>query len=675
MAQADAEAPKPDPTSGTTGATAPASDAANGQSGLSHGGFFTLLIGSIGVVYGDIGTSPLYAFKESIAHVAQDGSAATRSEVIGIISLIFWALMLVVTIKYVFLLMRMDNKGEGGTLSLMALAQRALGRRTPFLFVVGMLGAGLFYGDAILTPAISVLSAMEGLREVPGLGGDMVITMVDGAEKATRAPGLIDPFILPAGIVLLLALFAWQSRGTGRIGNLFGPICIVWFFTIGALGLMHLFDDLSILNALNPAYAISFMLTHSVLGFVVLGSVFLSVTGAEALYADMGHFGRKPISVAWIWFVLPCLMLNYLGQGALVLKHPSAVENPFFQLAPDWFRLPLVLLSLAATVIASQAVITGAYSLTQQAIQLGLLPRMEIRRTSETQFGQIYMPQINWMLLVGVIVLTLSFRSSSALASAYGISVIGAMITSTLLAYVAIWKVWKQPAWLSALIVAPFVLIEGVFFASNALKVMHGGFVPLALAAALIIVMWTWVRGTRLLLDQTRREEPLDKLFEMLALHPPTRVRGTAIFLTADPNVAPTALMHNLKHNQVLHEQIIILTVNTAQQPRVSEADRVKVEDYLPEVKIVRLNFGFMETPNVVKALTAPKTRKLGLKFDIMKTSFFLSRRTVVPSEKSGMPLWQDHLFIYLARNATNATDFFHIPSGRAVELGNQVMV
>jgi KUP system potassium uptake protein len=405
----------------------------------------------------------------------------------------------------------------------------------------------------------------------------------------------------------------------------------------------------------------------------VLGSVFLAVTGAEALYADMGHFGKNPINVAWLFLVLPCLTLNYFGQGAFILAHPDQIQNIFFAMAPDMLRLPLVILAAMATIIASQAVITGAFSLTQQAIQLGVLPRTEIKRTSETQAGQIYLPSVNLLLMAGVVILALAFGSSSRLASAYGIAVTGEMLVSTMLAYVLITRLWKKPAWVAAIVCVPLFLIESVFLASNLTKVWTGGFVPLALAGMLILVMWTWTRGTALLAEQTRRDEPLAKLFETLAVHPPTRVRGTAIFLTSSLDTAPAALLHNLKHNQVLHEQIIILTVKTAQQPRVPDKDRVVIKDYLPDVKLVTLNFGFMETPNVVKALTA--SRKQGLKFDIMKTSFFLSRRTVVPSDRSGMPAWQDQLFIFLARNATNATDFFHIPSGRAVELGNQVVV
>ncbi|MFZ2032006.1 MAG: potassium transporter Kup [Vitreimonas sp.] len=671
MAQAPADAPHPSETTGKGHSTA-----GHGSGRSKYVGFFALMLGSIGVVYGDIGTSPLYAFKESLAHVMQDGTPATIEEVYGIVSLIFWALMIVVTLKYVVLVMQMDNKGEGGTLSLMALAQRALGRRTAILFIIGVAGASMFYGDALITPAISVLSAVEGLRSVPALAGR------------------IDPFIIIIGVIILIGLFVVQSRGTAIVGRFFGPVMVVWFTAMGVIGAMHVMQHPGIVVALLPTHALGFMISHGLLTFVVLGSVFLAVTGAEALYADMGHFGRRPIRIAWI-FILPALTLNYLGQGAYVINHLDAVNHaysaaravalaagekhfafnftPFFEMAPDMMRLPLVVLATAATVIASQAVISGAFSLTQQAIQLGLLPRMEIRRTSETQAGQIYMPQINWILLAGVLILALAFGSSTRLAAAYGISITGEMLMSTCMAFIVIWRLWKRPLWAAALIMTPFAIIELIFLSSNLQRVLQGGFVPLLLAAGLMITFWTWVRGTRLLAENTRRDEPLSKLFETLSHHPPHRVRGAAIFLTGDPDIVPAALMHNLKHNQVLHEQIIILTVKTLQTPRAPERERVKVEDYLPDVKRVTLTFGFMETPNVVKALT--EARKHGLKFDIMKTSFFLSRRTIVPSEKSGMPLWQDHLFIYLARNATNATDFFHIPSGRAVELGNQVMV
>jgi KUP system potassium uptake protein len=650
MAQGESEAPSTDPSQ--PGAAQPAPKGGHGA--VEHGSFWTLLIGSIGVVFGDIGTSPIYAFKESIKHVAMDG--LERGEVIGIISLIFWALSILVTVKYVLLVLSMDNKGEGGTLALMALVQRALGRRTALIFLIGVAGAALFYGDAIITPAISVLSAVEGLELVPGLEGrisqELVLTIACG---------------------ILVGVFFIQSRGTGRVGALFGPITLIWFLTMGGLGAMHLADDPAILLAVNPYYAYDFIVSHPGLSFVVMGSVFLAVTGAEALYADMGHFGKSPIRAGWLCIVLPCLMLNYFGQGAMVLAHPENMANPFFLMTPEWARLPFVALATVATIIASQAVISGAFSLTQQAIQLGLLPRMEIRRTSETQYGQVYMPQVNWLLLAGVLVLTVAFGSSSALAAAYGIAITGVMMMSSGMAFIVLWRMRKWPAPLAALAMLPFLLLETVFMASNLTKFVEGGFVPVLLAIGLMVVIWTWVRGTRLLQEQTRRDEPLGKLFETLSHHPPHRVRGTAIFLTGDPDVAPAALMHNLKHNQVLHEQIIILTVKTLQTPRAPYGERLKIEEFMPDVKRVTLTFGFMETPNVVKALTA--SRKQGLKFDIMKTSFFLSRRTVIPSEKSGMPLWQDHLFIFLARNATNATDFFHIPSGRAVELGNQVMV
>ncbi len=673
MAQAQADAPH---LTGS-GASPDATSSHDGGRGLPKNAFWALSLGSLGVVFGDIGTSPIYAFKESLAHVMQDGTAATPEEVVGLVSLIFWALMVVVTLKYVVLVMQMDNKGEGGTLALMALAQRALSKRTALLFMIGVAGASMFYGDALITPAISVMSAVEGLKEVHSLHGR------------------IDPFILLIATIIVCVLFIFQSRGTHFVGRFFGPITLLWFIVMGGLGFMHLMTAPQILMALLPSHALSFMISHGFLTFVVLGSVFLAVTGAEALYADMGHFGRSPIRFVWVVVVLPALTLCYLGQGALALNNLDVINatyaqaqavahatnsphvnfsySTFFQMAPDEFRLPLVILATAATIIASQAVISGAYSLTQQAIQLGLLPRLEIRRTSETQAGQIYMPQINWLLLAGVLILMLAFASSTRLAAAYGISITGEMMMSSCMAFIVVWKLWKRPLPIALMIMAPFFIIEIIFLSSNLQRVVQGGFVPLLLATGLVLIMWTWTRGTKILTDSTRRDEPLAKLFETLSHHPPHRVRGSAIFLTADPDTAPAALMHNLKHNQVLHEQIIILTVKTLNTPRAPSEQRIEVEDFLPDVKRVTITFGFMETPNIVKALT--EARKHGLKFDIMKTSFFLSRRTVVPSEKSGMPLWQDHLFIFLARNATNATDFFHIPSGRAVELGNQVMV
>lgn len=618
-------------------------------------GFWGLTLAAIGVVYGDIGTSPLYAFRESISHVVHQNGAATNAEIIGVISLMLWALIAVVTLKYAFILLRLDNRGEGGTLSLMALVQRALGKRTPLILIVGLAGAGLFYGDAMLTPAISVLSAIEGLAVLPGLTGH------------------VEPFIMPVTLGILIALFLVQRHGSGIVGTWFGPICILWFTVLGGLGLMHLSQEWSVLAAFNPLNAINFLLSHAGLGFIVLGSVFLTVTGAEALYADMGHFGRKPISTAWLWLVFPALALNYLGQGAMVIANPSTISNPFFLMAPEAWRPAVILLATAATIIASQAVISGAYSLTQQAIQLGLLPRMRILQTSAHHFGQIYMPQVNYLLMLGVLFMTFSFGSSSALGSAYGVSVIGAMLTSSLLAILAIWKVSKRPLWFAIALMSPFILIELVFAGSNLLKLFSGGIVPLIIAAGFIIIMWTWVRGSHLLHEQTRRDVSLQQMLATLEISPPKRVRGTAIFLTADPQAAPTALMHNLKHNQVLHERIILLCVRTAPTPRVNDADRVNIEAVRDDIQIVSLSFGFMETPNVIRGLTL--AREHGLAFDIMKTSFFLSRRALVPTDKSGMPRWQDLLFIFLARNSSSATEFFHIPTSRVVELGTQVAV
>ncbi len=632
--------------------TADANPAANDH---TQRGLWGLTLAAIGVVYGDIGTSPLYAFRESIGHVVRQNGAATNAEIIGVISLMLWSLIAVVTIKYATILLRLDNRGEGGTLSLMALVQRALGKRTPLILIIGLAGAGLFYGDAMLTPAISVLSAIEGLAVLPGLTGH------------------VEPLIMPVTLGILIALFLVQRFGSGIVGAWFGPICILWFTVLGGLGLMHLSQEWSVLTAFNPLNAISFLLNHAGLGFIVLGSVFLTVTGAEALYADMGHFGRKPISVAWMWLVFPALALNYLGQGAMVIADPTTISNPFFLMAPEAWRPAVILLATAATIIASQAVISGAYSLTQQAIQLGLLPRMRILQTSERHHGQIYMPQVNYLLMVGVLFMTFSFGSSSALGSAYGVSVIGAMLTSSFLAILAIWKVSKRPLWFAIALMTPFIALELVFAGSNLLKVFHGGIVPLIIAAGFIIIMWTWVRGSALLHERTRRDVSLQQLLATLEISPPTRVRGTAIFLTADPNAAPTALMHNLKHNQVLHERIILLSIRTAPTPRVADADRITIEKVRDDIQIVTMSFGFMETPNVIRGLTLARER--GLAFDIMKTSFFLSRRALVATEKSGMPRWQDLLFIFLARNSSSATEFFHIPTSRVVELGAQVAV
>ena len=631
--------------------------AANGDADHSPAkvGFWALTLGCIGVVYGDIGTSPLYAMRESVLAAVGHGNAVSEPVVLGILSLIIWALFLVVTAKYVLILLRADNNGEGGTLALMALASRALGgsRGGGIVILLGIISGALFYGDAIITPALSVLSAIEGLK------------------VATPA---FDDFVVPITVAILIVLFAAQSRGTAKVAALFGPITLVWFAAIAVAGLWQIGQNLSVLLSFNPYYGVHFLLHHGIVGLFTLGAVFLVVTGAEALYADLGHFGRGPIRFAWLVVVLPALVINYLGQGALVLANPKAIENPFFLLYPEWALLPMVALATAATVIASQAVITGAYSLTQQAIQLGLLPRLEIRHTSEALFGQIYMPRVNMLLLTGVLLLVALFRSSSALASAYGIAVTGTMVVTGMMAIIVISRVWRWPLIGALALILPFLFIDLTFLSANLLKVVEGGWMPLALGAAVMAVMYTWKRGSRLLFEKTRRQEtPLEFLVASLEKKPPVRVPGTAVFLTSDPLSAPTALMHSLKHYKVLHEKNVILTVETADTPRINAADRVRIEPVGETFSRVMLRFGFMETPNVPKALAI--ARKLGWQFDIMSTSFFLSRRLLKPAAHSGMPRWQDRLFIALTRAANDATDYFQIPTGRVVEVGTQVTV
>jgi KUP system potassium uptake protein len=610
------------------------------------------MIGSVGVVYGDIGTSPLYALKESLT-AASAGGALTPEMVFGVVSLVLWTLMVIVTLKYVLLILRMDNNGEGGTLTLMALVQRVMGHKAGLVAVLGMIGASLFYGDAIITPAISVLSAVEGLKLV--------------------APSL-EPFVLPLSVVILVALFAVQSKGTAVVGAWFGPITAVWFAAMALGGLSHIADEPGILAAINPTHGVRFLLTHGTAGLYALGAVFLAVTGAEALYADMGHFGRRPIQIAWLGLVFPALILNYLGQGALLLVSPEKLENPFYLLYPGWALLPMVVLASMATVIASQAVITGAFSLTQQAIQLGLLPRLEIRRTSETEKGQIYIPRINRLLLFAVLVLVILFKSSSALAAAYGIAVTGTMVVTAILAFFVLWKCWGWSPVVSALVIAPFLAVDVIFLLANLLKVHEGGWMPLLVGATLLVVMLTWRRGARILAEKAQREEvPLADFAARIAKRSPGRVSGTAVFFTGSPDNVPSALLHNLKHNKVLHEQNVILSVVTADTPRLDETDRASVERLSDGFSRVTLRFGFMEMPDVPKAL--PACRAQGWDFDLMRTSFFLSRRALRPAERSAMPPWQDKLFIRLARSASDASDHFSIPSDRAVEVGSQVTV
>jgi len=622
------------------------------QDGPVTTGFWALALGSIGVVFGDIGTSPLYAFREAAAG-ASHGQPVTRVIVLGVLSLILWALFIVVTAKYVLLLLRADNNGEGGTLSLMALGQRALGRRSWPLLALGVVGASMFIGDSMITPAISVLSAVEGLK--------------------LAAPAL-EHYVVPLTVFILVLLFLVQSSGTARVASAFGPVMVVWFSAIAVMGLVHIRDDPSVLAAINPWYGITFLLSHGTIGMVTLGAVFLAVTGGEALYADLGHFGRKPIQAGWLYFVLPSLLINYFGQGALVLSDPAAIENSFYRMVPEILLLPLVVLATAATVIASQAVITGAYSLTRQAVQLGLLPRFEVRYTSESHAGQIYLPRVNRLLLIGVLLLVLLFRTSSGLASAYGIAVSTTMVADGIMGFVVIWKLWNWRAATAAALILPFVVVDITFFSANLLKLFEGAWVPLLFGVAMAVTIWTWRRGAAILTAKTRRiEVPLVDLIKSLEKRPPHIVKGTAVFLTSDPSFVPTALLHNLKHNKVLHEHNVILTIETAQTPRVALAERVRMETVSDRFATVRLRFGFMESPNVPKALVI--ARKLGWQFDIMSTSFFVSRRSLKPSAQSGMPRWQDHLFIGLTQSANDATDYFQIPTGRVVEVGTQVTI
>ncbi len=640
----------------TTDISAPAAETpAAEEHGAAHStaGFKALLLGSIGVVYGDIGTSPLYAFREAVVAAGSAEGGASPQAVLGVLSLILWALILVVTLKYVIILLRADNNGEGGTLALMALAQRALGSHGGVIVFLGIVSGALFYGDAVITPALSVLSAIEGMK------------------IATAA---FEPYVVPLTVLILVLLFAVQSRGTARVAAFFGPLMCIWFLVIGLGAIPHILNHPGVLLAFNPVHAVSFLLNHGVIGLVTLGAVFLAVTGAEALYADLGHFGKRPIQTAWLLIVLPSLALNYLGQSALMLSNPLAVENPFFLMFPSWALVPMVVLATIATVIASQAVITGAYSLTRQAIQLGLMPRFEIRHTSESHAGQIYIPRINWLLLISVVLLVFLFRSSSALASAYGIAVTGTMVVTGMMGFVVVWKVWKWPPLAAALLLLPFLFLDLTFLSANLLKIFEGGWVPLALGAVVMLLMYTWRRGSRLLYEKSHKQEiPLTELVAMLEKKPPQRVAGTAVFLTSNPQFAPTALMHSLKHYKVLHQKNVILSITTAPTPRVDLSERVRMEEISENFSCVTLKFGFMESPNVPKALAI--ARKLGWQFDIMSTSFFLSRRALKPATQSGMPRWQDHLFIALSRSANDATDYYQIPTGRVVEVGTQITI
>jgi KUP system potassium uptake protein len=614
-----------------------------------------LVLGAIGVVFGDIGTSPLYALKECFS--TEHGIPFSSNAVFGIISLLFWAMIAVVSVKYVVFVMRADNDGEGGVLALMALALRTVphrSRRAKLLLMLAIFGACMFYGDAVITPAISVLSAVEGL------------------EIATPA---LSHFVIPITVVILIVLFFIQRRGTSSVGKLFGPIMVVWFIALGMLGIYHLIESPQILMAVNPYFGIHFLLEHSLQAFIVLGAVFLVLTGAEALYIDMGHFGAKPIRLSWFILVMPCLMLNYFGQGAMLLSNPEAIKNPFYLMVPDALLIPMVVLATAAAVIASQAVISGAFSLTSQAIQLGFVPRMRIRYTSEAEIGQIYLPVINWSLLVLVVIVVLAFKKSENLAAAYGIAVTTTMVITTILAVVVMRNVWKWNAALVALAGVIFLTIDLAFFAANLLKVAEGGWFPLLLGSTAFFLLMTWYSGRKLLRARSLEEGiPLEPFMAGLLAHPPHRVEGTAVFLTGNTEFVPVSLLHNLKHNRVLHERVVFLSFVTRDFPYVDDNARLSSKDLGGGVYILKSEYGFKETPDVHKMLDLAKS-KLDMDFELMETSFFIARESVIPSKLPGMPMWREALFAWMHQNGAKPSDFFQIPANRVVELGTKVEI
>lgn len=630
--------------------TASAAPAPHGHSGDS---LAKLAFGAIGVVYGDIGTSPLYAMKE--VFVGHHPLTVDRLHIFGVVSLVFWSLVLIVTFKYVMVILRADNNGEGGSLALLALIQRRSGagrKWGPSLVLLGVLATALFFGDCMITPAISVLSAVEGLATV---------------EQR------FDSFVIPIAAAIMIGLFYLQSVGTARVGKLFGPIMAVYFVVLSVLGLIHIFAQPEVLLALDPRWAVRFAATDGTLAFLALGSVVLAVTGAEALYADMGHFGRKPIAYAWLWFVFPALMLNYLGQGALMLGDPSTAENPFFLMAPEAWRLPLVALATMATVIASQAVITGAYSVVQQAVQLGLMPRLRIDHTSASAAGQIYIPTVNWALLTMVLLLIFGFRESSNLAAAYGIAVTGTMFISTCMVAVLIRRVWHWPLAAVVPFVAAFLFIDGMYFSSNLTKVPDGGWFPLLVAIVVFVLLTTWAAGRKLMLQRLREGAMPIKVFIGSAANSATRVSGTAVFMTSTPEGVPPALLHNLKHNRVLHERVILLTVKVTDMPFFPDEDRFHHEELGEGFHRVILRYGFMESPDIPAALKS--LDRCGGEFRMMETSFFLSRQTLLASAHPGMAIWREKLFAWMLRNAESAMEFFRLPTNRVVELGSQIEI
>ena len=621
----------------------------------SHGAKLSAgaMLGVLGVVYGDIGTSPLYALRAALLHFSADG--VERWELLGILSLIVWALILTVTVKYVFFILRADNRGEGGILALMALAQRCTTteRGRWAVALIGVIGACLFFADGTITPAISVLSAMEGLKII--------------------SPQF-EAVIIPVSVVVLVCLFVVQYRGTGSMGAIFGPIMALWFGTLGVLGIIQIVQQPEVLAAISPHHALTFCVTYKMAAFIAFGSVVLAVTGAEALYADMGHFGRRPIQLAWLFFVLPALALNYLGQGALLLTNPAALENPFFLLAPDWLRLPLVILATAATVIASQSMISGAYSIARQCVQLGFLPRLVVKHTSVTEEGQIYLPQINFALLMGVLVLVLAFHTSDALAAAYGIAVTGTFVCTSILAML-VFRVrfgWSMPLVLAVFL--PLLLQDGAFFASNLLKIPEGGWVPLVLGAVMFVLMNTWKRGRDLLFARFRQDSlPLKSFLARLPQSRTIRVPGIAVFMTGNADYVPGALLHNLKHNKVLHERVLFVTVLTEDIPEVSADRRREVVELAPHIHRVILRYGFHESPHIPRELES--LREAGVEFETMQASYFLGRETVVAAVVPKMSRWRQWIFTLMSRNAVPATEFFRIPSDRVVELGVRVAI
>ncbi|MBC7506849.1 MAG: potassium transporter Kup [Sandarakinorhabdus sp.] len=611
-----------------------------------------LALGAIGVVFGDIGTSPLYALKETFT--GHHKLTVDALHVFGIMSLVFWTMTLIVTVKYVLVILRADNRGEGGSLSLLAMISRLSpnNTRARYLTLLGILATALFFGDCIITPAISVLSAVEGLTVV--------------RPETTQ-------LVLPISIAILIGLFFIQARGSDKVGRLFAPIMLVYFVVISVMGINQLIANPVILQAINPIWAVRFFALDPKLAFLALGSVVLSVTGAEALYADMGHFGRRPIQWSWLYFVMPALLLNYFGQCAMLLRAPETVSNPFFLMAPEWARLPLVLLATMATVIASQAVISGAFSVTQQAVQLGLLPRIKINHTSASAAGQIYIPLVNWALLGMVILLVVAFGNSSALASAYGIAVTGTMLITTLMMAVLVLTVWKWNRWLAYGFVAVFVVIDVAYFASNVTKIPDGGWFPLLVGAIAFTFLTTWAKGRALMQERLRESAMPMEVFIKSAASAATRVAGTAVFMTTAPKGVPPALLHNLKHNKVLHDRIMILTVVVDEVPYVSEEDRIGTRELGSNFYRIFIRYGFMQEIDIPAVLK--KIENCGPKLKMMETSFFLSRQTLLASDRPGMALWREHLFSWMMRNAESAMDFFKLPTNRVVELGSQVEI